>query len=76
MTQKEKIEILLKTCEPCIVVCPRFKYDNKGNRYTDGLTVLGESSERLGHSHGVGWRYDYGFMQLDTESGISVIILN
>lgn len=75
MTQEEKIKILAETCKPCIIVTPRIRYDDKGRKYSDGLTILGESSEHLGHSRGVGWRYDYGFMQLDTESGISVIIL-
>lgn len=75
MTQEEKIKILIETCKPCIIVRPRFNYDYKGRRYVDGLTVLGESSNQIGHSRGVGSRYDYGFMQLDTESGISVIVL-
>ena len=76
MTQEEKIKILIETCKPCIIVKPRIRYDDKGRRYSDGFTIIGESSEKLGHSRGVGWRYDFGFMGLDTESGISVIILN
>ena len=76
MTQTEKIKILIETCKPCIIVKPRVNYDtNTGRRYVYGLTILGESSKQLGHSHGVGSRYDYGFMQLDTEMGISVIVL-
>lgn len=74
--QEEKIKILIETCKPCIIVTPRIRYDDKGRRYSDGFTIIGESSEKLGHSHGVGWRYDFGFMGLDTENGISVIILN
>lgn len=75
MEQEEKIKVLIEVCKPCIIVTPRIRYDDKGRKYSDGLTILGESSEHLGHSRGVGCRYDYGFMQRDTESGISVIIL-
>ena len=75
MAQKEKIEKIIEMCRPCIVVTPRFNYD-RGRKCARGLTVLGESSDQLGHSHGVGCYYDYGFMQLDTENGISVIVLN
>lgn len=75
MTQENRIKILIETCKPCIIVTPRFNYDNTGRRYAYGLTILGESSEQLGHSHGVGSYYDYGFMQLDTQNGISVVVL-
>ena len=74
--KEDKIQELIKLCSPCIIVTPRYNYDNQNRRYCDGLTVLGESSKHLGHSYGVGTRYDYGFMQLDTEgSNITVIIL-
>ncbi len=75
MTQAEKIKILIETCKPCIIVKPRVNYDNTGREYVYGLTILGESSKQLGHSHGVGSWYDYGFMQSDTKNGISVIVL-
>ena len=55
---------------PCLIVRPRADY---------GLVVLAESKHnpdyKLGHSWGVGCRYDYGFLQLDVESGIKVFVM-
>jgi len=73
---EEKIKHILEICERCIIVVPRIGYDKHGNRYNDGLTIVGESSKCIGHSHGIGTRYDYGFMQQDIANGISVVILN
>lgn len=64
----------MKKYSPCIVVRPRKELVN-GNYMTYGLTVLAESSGQVGHSHGVGSRYDYGFMQLDVENGINVFVI-
>jgi len=77
MTQKEQIEEIIKILspKPCIIVTQRYEYDRNGNSKPYGLTVLAQSRENLGHSHGVYTRYDYGFMQLDIESGIAVLVI-
>ena len=59
---------------PCIIVCPRYKYIGD-RRVSDGLSVRAESKPKTGHSWGKGTRYDYGFMQLDIESGINVFVM-
>ena len=64
---------------PCIIVTPRQEFIN-GKWITFGLTVLEESEHSpdcmLGHSFGVGSRYDYGFMQIDVERGINVFVIS
>lgn len=76
MSTKDKIEELLGMFSDCIVVGPRLGYDKNGRYISDGFTVLGETRNCLGCSRGVGSRYDWGFMQLDVESGINVVILH
>ena len=76
MDRQEKIAQLVKLCSPCIVARPIMRYGNNGKEYIDYLAVVGESYERIGHSRGIGKRYDYGFMDLDIRDGINVIILS
>lgn len=77
MSQKEQIKQIIEILspKPCIVVTQRYEYDRNGNRIPYGLTVIGESSERIGQSRGVHTRYDYGFMQLDVQAGIAVVVM-
>lgn len=77
MTLKEQLEEIIKILspKPCIIVTQRYEYDKHGNRIPYGLTVLAQSQEKLGHSHGIHTKYDYGFLQLDTESGIAVLVI-
>lgn len=61
------IDKIMEACgHPCIVVTPRSE---------GGLTVIGQSDDKVGHSQGLYTRYDYGFMQLDIDLGINIVIL-
>ena len=77
MTTQEQIEKIIEILspKPCIVVTQRYEYDRNGDMKPYGLTVIGESGKKIGHSRGIHMRYDYGFMQLDIEDGIAVVVM-
>lgn len=70
----EKIIELLKP-KPCIIVTQRYEANSRGKLIPYGLTVVAQSGENVGNSHGVNTRYDYGVMQLDVQSGIAVVVI-
>ena len=72
--QCEKIIELLKP-QPCIIVTQRYEIDSRGKTIPYGLTVIEQSSDYNGCSRGANTRYDYGFMKMDIQSGIAVVVI-
>ena len=75
MTQEEKIKNIIEMCSPCIILRPVVEHSGR-YKYLSEFRVIGESKDCIGCSHGVGSRYDLGFLSIDAADGISVIILN
>lgn len=77
MDTKEKCRKIIELMEPqpCIIVKQRYENDGFGKVVPYGLTVVEQSSNYNGCGSGANTRYDYGFMQMDIQSGIAVIVI-